>query len=63
AGASATCGMRDLVPLLRELERQGFEGRLTNAAELNQQVAREFRRIRVFLEDHLARHSELAGKS
>ena len=26
AGASATCGMRRLVPLLRELERQGFEG-------------------------------------
>ena len=31
AGASATCGMRRLVPLLRELERQGFEGKLTNA--------------------------------
>jgi HPt (histidine-containing phosphotransfer) domain-containing protein len=31
AGASATCGMKRIVPLLRELERQGDEGKLTNA--------------------------------
>jgi CheY-like chemotaxis protein/nitrogen-specific signal transduction histidine kinase/HPt (histidine-containing phosphotransfer) domain-containing protein len=49
AGASATCGMRRLVPLLRELERQGYEGRLTNAADLCQGVVREFARIREFL--------------
>ena len=40
--------MRRLVPLLRELERQGFEGKLTNAAELSRQAGEEFERIRQF---------------
>jgi HPt (histidine-containing phosphotransfer) domain-containing protein len=62
AGASATCGMRRLVPLLRELERQGFEGKLTNAAQLSHQVAEEYERIRHFLEAYLAGHSNLAAK-
>jgi CheY-like chemotaxis protein len=61
-GASATCGMRRLVPLLRELERQGFEGQLTNATELSHQVGEEFERIRHFLEAYLADHSNLAAK-
>ena len=34
AGASATCGMKRLVPALRELERQGHEEKLTTAAQL-----------------------------
>ncbi len=63
AGASATCGMRRLVPLLRELERQGLEGRLTNAADLCCDARAEFQRIRSFLEDYLARPSDLAGKT
>jgi CheY-like chemotaxis protein len=62
AGASATCGVRRLVPLLRELERQGFEGQLTNATQLSHQVSEEFERIRHFLEAYLADHSDLAGK-
>jgi CheY-like chemotaxis protein len=62
AGASATCGMRRLVPLLRELERQGFEGQLTNATQLSHQVSEEFDRIRQFLEAYLAEHSNLAAK-
>ena len=62
AGASATCGVRQLVPLLRELERQGAEGKLTTAAGLCQQAAREFQRIRAFLEDYVARHCDLAAK-
>jgi CheY-like chemotaxis protein len=62
AGASATCGMRQLVPLLRELERQGFEGVLTNAGQLAEEVEREFRRIRSFLEAYLADKAPLAGK-
>jgi HPt (histidine-containing phosphotransfer) domain-containing protein len=63
AGASATCGMSRLVPLLRELERQGFEGKLTNAAEVSAAAAREFDCIRAFLKDYLAEPSELAVKS
>jgi CheY-like chemotaxis protein/HPt (histidine-containing phosphotransfer) domain-containing protein len=62
AGASATCGMRRMVPLLSELERQGFEERLTNAAELSHQVGEEFKRIRQFLEAYLAEHSNLVAK-
>ena len=63
AGASATCGMRRLVPLLRELERQGAEEELTNAAQLCQQVSREFERIRSFLEEYMARHAPLASET
>jgi CheY-like chemotaxis protein len=61
AGASATCGMRRLVPLLRELERQGIEEKLTNASDLSQQAAREFECIRSFLEEYLASHATLAS--
>jgi len=50
-GASATCGMPGLVPLLRELERQGHEGKLTNTAQLYERAAREFTRIKDFLAD------------
>ena len=62
AGASATCGMRRIVPLLRELERQGYEEKLTNADELSRQVGDEFKRIRDFLEAHLASLPNLAAK-
>jgi len=50
-GASATCGMNGIVPLLRELERQGHAGTLTNAAQVYEQAAREFTRIKEFLAD------------
>ncbi len=63
AGASATCGMRRLVPLLRELERQGQEEKLTTATELIQEVGREFGRIRQFLEAYLAAPAKLAAKT
>jgi CheY-like chemotaxis protein/HPt (histidine-containing phosphotransfer) domain-containing protein len=63
AGASATCGMRRLVPLLRELERQGFEGKLTNATQICQDAAREFKSIRSFLESYLAGRGEFAGSA
>jgi len=52
AGASATLGMARLVPLLRELERQGKAGQLTNAEQLCADLAREFRRIQDFLVNH-----------
>jgi HPt (histidine-containing phosphotransfer) domain-containing protein len=63
AGASATCGMSKLVLSLRELERQGTEGKLTNACELGEEVSREFDRIRNFLETYMARHCDLAAKA
>jgi CheY-like chemotaxis protein len=63
AGASATCGIRRLVPLLRELELQGSEGQLTSATQLSRQAGEEFERIRSFLEAYLAEHSSLAGKN
>jgi CheY-like chemotaxis protein len=63
AGASATCGMQGLVPLLRELEHQGGEQKLTNAAELCQEANREFERIRAFLEAHMAGDAEPAAKA
>jgi CheY-like chemotaxis protein len=48
AGASATCGMTKLVPHLREMERQGHDGRLTDAADRCRQADQEFERIRGF---------------
>ena len=49
AGASATLGMTRFVPLLRELEKQGASGTLTNAAEVFENAAREFKNIQQFL--------------
>jgi CheY-like chemotaxis protein/HPt (histidine-containing phosphotransfer) domain-containing protein len=54
AGASATCGMKRIVPLLRELERQGDEGKLTSAPELFTQVVTEFELIRTTLAPYVA---------
>ncbi|HOX56557.1 MAG TPA: response regulator [Candidatus Paceibacterota bacterium] len=62
AGASATCGIRRLVPLLRELERRGVENTLANAADLSHQAGEEFQCVRDFLETYLANHSNLATK-
>ena len=63
AGASSTCGMLRIVPLLRELERQGEEKQLVNAVELCRQAQREFEAIRDFLHIHLAKSSALAARS
>jgi HPt (histidine-containing phosphotransfer) domain-containing protein len=49
AGASATLGMTRLVPLLRDLEKQGASGTLTNARQLCEAAAREFQLIQNFL--------------
>lgn len=62
AGASATCGMTEIVPLLRELERQGDDGTLTTAAELHRKVEAEFNRIRNFLENYMQTHTDLAAQ-
>ena len=50
AGASATCGMNAVVPALRELERQGREGRLVDAATLVAHILKELERIRAYLD-------------
>ena len=63
AGASATCGMTKLVTLLRELEHQGMEQKLTSAPQVTQQASREFARIKAFLEAYLATHCDLAAKA
>jgi CheY-like chemotaxis protein len=54
AGASSTCGMTVITPMLRELERQGHEGLQPNAPQLAQDTSREFERIKNFLTDYLA---------
>ncbi|HXS69178.1 MAG TPA: response regulator [Candidatus Polarisedimenticolia bacterium] len=63
AGASSTCGMVRIVPLLRELERQGDEKKLVNAVELCRQARQEFEAIREFLDAHLAKLSPLAART
>ncbi len=57
SGASSTCGMAVIVPLLRELERQGAEGLQPNAAQLAADVSREFNRIQTFLSDYMGAHA------
>ena len=50
AGASATLGMTRLVPLLRDLEKQGASGTLTaNATQIYENALREFQLIQHFL--------------
>jgi len=50
AGASATCGMSAIVPLLRQVERHGQEGKLAAAADFLPAIEREFERLQRYLE-------------
>ena len=61
AGASATCGVRALVPLLRELERQADAGKLTSADALCASAVREFEGLREFLAPYSLPAVELAA--
>lgn len=63
AGASATCGVTHLVPLLRELERQGMNGQLTSGPELVEQVTNEFARVRAVLAPYQNTAADLAAKT
>jgi HPt (histidine-containing phosphotransfer) domain-containing protein len=54
AGASASCGMIALVPLLRELEQMGRSGDLNGAAEAHDRVVATLGRTRHFIEQHLS---------
>ncbi|MFN3408687.1 MAG: response regulator [Limisphaerales bacterium] len=49
AGASATCGMVTIAPLLRKLEHQGQAGQTDGMADLLRQAEHEFSRIQVEL--------------
>lgn len=60
AGASATCGMRRIVPILRVLEKQGYEGKLAGADALVEEAFREFERIRRFIGQFAAAESSPA---
>jgi CheY-like chemotaxis protein len=62
AGASATCGMGGIVPLMREMEKQGFEAKLTTAAGLYADAAREFDRICAFLATYSSPNDETAAR-
>ncbi len=53
SGASATCGMKRIVPLLSTLEQQGEAGHLTQATALFAQVQTEFELIRTILNPYL----------
>jgi HPt (histidine-containing phosphotransfer) domain-containing protein len=57
AGASATCGMRRLAPVLREIERLSLEGALAETGKLASDAMREFENIRRFLEDYMTRQT------
>jgi signal transduction histidine kinase/FixJ family two-component response regulator/HPt (histidine-containing phosphotransfer) domain-containing protein len=52
AGASATCGMVALVPLLRRLEQLAMNADLSNSVELVDAVHKEFVRIKNYLDSH-----------
>jgi CheY-like chemotaxis protein/nitrogen-specific signal transduction histidine kinase/HPt (histidine-containing phosphotransfer) domain-containing protein len=53
AGASSTCGMKDIALILRELERQGNEGLTPGAADLVKKTEAEFGRIKLFLVNYM----------
>jgi CheY-like chemotaxis protein/HPt (histidine-containing phosphotransfer) domain-containing protein len=63
AGASATCGMNAIVPVLRELERQGHAGQLEDATRLVKRAGKELERIRVFLEDYVKSLGNQPGRA
>jgi CheY-like chemotaxis protein/HPt (histidine-containing phosphotransfer) domain-containing protein len=52
AGASSTCGMVAIVPILRRLEHMAAENDLVEAPQVFAAIAREFQRIRNFLQSH-----------
>ncbi len=62
-GASAACGVRLLLPVLRELERLGSEENLTNSAVLVQQAQQEFECVRRFLNSRIPLSADLAPAS
>jgi len=64
-GASATCGVGRLVPLLRQLERIGQDGTLGDAQPVFEQLLREFERVKEFFADeqHIKRAIQTSVKT
>ena len=60
AGASATCGMITMAPLLRELEHLGVQEKLDGAAELTAKCEQEYARVREKLQSLLSAPTQLA---
>jgi CheY-like chemotaxis protein/HPt (histidine-containing phosphotransfer) domain-containing protein len=54
AGASATCGMRRITPLLRQMEARAEAGELAELPRLLAQAEEEFRRIQLELQPFLS---------
>ncbi|HXI53811.1 MAG TPA: Hpt domain-containing protein, partial [Candidatus Saccharimonadales bacterium] len=52
AGASATCGMTAIVPLLRQVEILTRDGELGAAAQVMPAVQAEFQRLQQYLQTH-----------
>jgi len=52
AGASATCGMMSIVPILRQLEQRALASDLLGCAPLLDAIDHEFIRIKQFFENH-----------
>ena len=63
AGASSTCGMMAIVPVLRELEQCGKAGEIAALPKLLQAVNREFERIQLFFDNHAKTDSSAAPSS
>ncbi len=57
AGASATCGMRRLAPLLRRIEHLADAGDLADTPHLCSEAQQEFQRIRTFLSPYCSEPS------
>src|SRR5208283_2157752 len=51
-GASANCGMTAILPPLRELEKMGRTGLLTNAEQSYADLGRQLTRIKEFFADY-----------
>ena len=63
AGASATCGVRRLVLLLRTLEKKGAEAQLDGSTDLYKEIATEFDCVRHFLNAYMAARTGLVSPS
>jgi hypothetical protein len=55
--------MRRLVKMLRQLEREAREGKLTDAPRLLREASDEFETIREFVHAYLAAHPKAADKT
>jgi len=63
AGASATCGMRRLAPILRKMEGDAMNGDLSGAPDLLARAERELAGIKLFMEPHLRGERALTANS